>query len=693
MPRVTLYSRRLRGSLAPALAAAVVLAAPATVWAQSVDYQQLGELFGEPVTTSVTGKPQRASEAPAALIIITREDIRRSPANDIVGLLQGYAGIDVARWTATQSDVSLRGGAQPYNARLLVLVNGQQVYLDRYGLTNWAGLGVQLQDIQQIEVVKGPNSALFGFNATSGVINIITINPLQTQQLTMTAEAGDHGYGDLSASGAVKLGDKAGLRLSAGYGQTDELQSLASSSIAPATASDFSGSRHAEAAAELYGRLDDRTEVAVSAAGAANRQTEWTNVLASSQVRESFTSLGARVSHDAGWGVLSGRVYQNRSDGRSPPVSGAPGEGQKAHNQVLVASAAALVRVGGANTLRGGVEYRDNQLKSSSGYSGPTRYHVYAINGMWESAVTDRITLTLAGRLDQLKLRQEGVVDQPSLFTKQDFDRTLNVWSMNSAIVFKVDDYSALRIDAARGVQAPSLSTLGQRLVVPLPGLSFPYVISGDPSVKPSTIWSGEVGYSRTLNDHGGRLELTAFYNKTRDIIASPSGPTPPRLAPPAYPFILIAPENVGSFEAFGLEASLAGRLGKTISWSADYTWTKAQQHIKGEIGDHFDWPIALDRTTPEHLFKAQASYEQGPWLGTVSARYTSKIQQLVYVTGPFTLTDIDASVALDAKLAYRVTPKLTFEIAGENLTGAAGADLSPAAAETRLRAGIRAQF
>src|SRR3546814_749253 len=108
-------------------------------------------------------------------------------------LVQAYAGIDVVRWTAGHSDVSIRGGVQAFNPRLLVLVNGRQVYLDHYGMTNWAGLGVQLEEIQQIEIVRGPNSALFGFNAVSGVINIITINPLQSRQLTMTAEVGAEG--------------------------------------------------------------------------------------------------------------------------------------------------------------------------------------------------------------------------------------------------------------------------------------------------------------------------------------------------------------------------------------------------------------------------------------------------------------------------------------------------------------------
>ena len=100
-------------------------------------------------------------------------------------------------------------------------------------MTNWSGLGVQLEEIQQIEIVRGPNSALFGFNAASGVINIVTINPLQTQQVT-TAEVGTKGYLRVSESAAIKLSDHgSGLRISGGYEKSDELAGLRASALAP----------------------------------------------------------------------------------------------------------------------------------------------------------------------------------------------------------------------------------------------------------------------------------------------------------------------------------------------------------------------------------------------------------------------------------------------------------------------------
>jgi outer membrane receptor for ferrienterochelin and colicins len=73
---------------------------------------------------------------------------------------------------------------------LLVLVNGQQVYLDDLGRTQWYTLPVTLEEIRQIEIIKGPNTALYGFNAVSGVINIITYDPLLESVNSATLRGG-----------------------------------------------------------------------------------------------------------------------------------------------------------------------------------------------------------------------------------------------------------------------------------------------------------------------------------------------------------------------------------------------------------------------------------------------------------------------------------------------------------------------
>lgn len=694
MPGVSISRARPGGAFSPKFLAlcALLPTLPDVAHAQSVNYAELEEMFGEPVTTSVTGKPQRASEAPAALVIITRDDIRRSPAHDIPGLIQAYAGIDVARWTAGQSDVVIRGGVLPFNPRLLVLVNGRQAYLDHYGMTNWAGLGVQLAEIQQIEIVKGPNSALFGFNAVSGVINIITVNPLHSQKVTMTGGVGTEGQVFASGVATIKLGSGLGLRLSGGYESAHELNGLNMSVIASQVSPVTFDPQHKEAAAELYAQLGDRTDGSVSITHSSNRQIELVPVPLTIPSCYRFTSAGARISHDTGWGVLSARIFQNWSDMRAVPVPTV-----EFHNRVLVASADALMRAGTANTVRLGVEYRLNELKSSPGYPGATRYDVFAASSMWETRLSDVATFTIAARVDRLELHQEGVVDQPTIFTKSDFDRSITEGSFNSALLLKLGESNALRFAASRGIRAPSLFAFGARLDFPIPGLPISSVTSGNPHIDPAKIWSGEIGLTHMLGENGNRLELTAFYNRTNDVMSNSAFQTPPRAAPPAYPFVLTTADNVGTFEAYGLEASVNGRFSPAWLWSLNYTWTHADQRIVGNANGHFERPLALDSATPEHKVKAQLSYKQGPWLATAAARYISATRQIVVIdpaaNGPLALVKVEDSLTVDAKLAFGISDKLTLAITGENLTGADGAYLSPAPAERRLRASVQVDF
>ncbi len=103
------------------------LYAPLQASAQSINYGSLEQLFGEPVTTSATGKPQRVSNAPVDMHIITQDDIRRSGAKNIPEILRDVPGVNVLQSGREDYDVGIRGYNQSYSPNLLVLVNGRQV--------------------------------------------------------------------------------------------------------------------------------------------------------------------------------------------------------------------------------------------------------------------------------------------------------------------------------------------------------------------------------------------------------------------------------------------------------------------------------------------------------------------------------------------------------------------------------------
>src|SRR5580700_6139670 len=214
--RLCLSKGRAWHMVSGAVGALLLLAISPRILAQSVDYGALEQLFAEPVTASATGSPQRASKVPANMEIITADDIRRSGARDIPGVLRHIADIDLLQWGTDDTEVSVRGYNQAYSQRLLVLIDGRQVYADYYSFTPWSTLPIELASIRQIEVVKGPSSALFGLNAVDGVINIITYNPLYDDKNAVAVDSGTQNLNEESAIATFKLDDRAAARISAG---------------------------------------------------------------------------------------------------------------------------------------------------------------------------------------------------------------------------------------------------------------------------------------------------------------------------------------------------------------------------------------------------------------------------------------------------------------------------------------------
>ncbi|MCU0642953.1 MAG: TonB-dependent receptor [bacterium] len=130
--------------------------------------------FGEMTVVSAARRVQSISEAPAAISVITEEEINVSGAITIPDLLRMVPGMDVMQITASDLVVNSRGYNKEMSNKMLVLIDGRHVYWDFYGIILWDSFPIVLEDIKKIEIIRGPGSALYGANAFSGVINIIT---------------------------------------------------------------------------------------------------------------------------------------------------------------------------------------------------------------------------------------------------------------------------------------------------------------------------------------------------------------------------------------------------------------------------------------------------------------------------------------------------------------------------------------
>jgi iron complex outermembrane recepter protein len=173
--------------------------------------------FDEVVVTA-SRRAQNPLDAPNAVTIITQDDIRVSGAQTIPDILRRVPGMDVMAPNRSDANVAVRGFNRRVANKVLVLIDGRTAYQDFLGGMAWSSMTIGLQDIERIEVVRGPGSAIYGAYAYTGIINIITKTPEQYHGSTLYGAVGNGDQVGASYSFGKRL-DNFGVRLSVGYEQ------------------------------------------------------------------------------------------------------------------------------------------------------------------------------------------------------------------------------------------------------------------------------------------------------------------------------------------------------------------------------------------------------------------------------------------------------------------------------------------
>lgn len=197
---------------AAAAAIAMLLASPAAGGAAGgpgdLSAMSLEDLLNVEVS-SVSRKDQQLAHTPAAVFVISQEDIRRSGATSIPELLRMVPGVQVAQISSSQWAVSARGFNSRVSNKMQVLIDGRSVYNDLYGGVFWDQNDVLLEDVERIEVIRGPGATMWGSNAVNGVIDVITKKARDTQGGLAETDTGQAEH----AGGAVRCGGHAGDNL------------------------------------------------------------------------------------------------------------------------------------------------------------------------------------------------------------------------------------------------------------------------------------------------------------------------------------------------------------------------------------------------------------------------------------------------------------------------------------------------
>jgi outer membrane receptor for ferrienterochelin and colicins len=662
--------------LSASLTSAVLLSS--SVLAQTIDYGSLEQLFGESVTTSATGTPERVTEVPANMEIITADEIRRSGAYDLPGVLRHVLGVDVLQWTNDVADVGIRGYNQAFSPRVLVLIDGRQVYADHYGYTPWATLPVEFGAIRQIEIVRGPNAALFGFNAVSGVINIITYSPLYDDVNTASVRGGTQGLAQGSLIKTIRDGNKWGVRLSANGRINDDFPTQIPPSFGtlPRTGDD-----HFAFAVDGVARLSDRIQLGLSASHAGSASNEVDPVYSFANEQHFATSVKGQITADTSVGLVQATFYTNwiGEHSRKPTTSSIV----DFDNVVTVAQLQDSFRIGAAHTLRISAEYRHNSVNTSPTRIGNVFYDLYSVSGMWNWNITPTVSLTNALRLDNVELGRNGDVPSGYPFSNSDWDRHIREWSFNTGIVWKATGSDTLRALASRGVQLPNLAHFGAFL------LTAPGRVTGSPLINPTIVTNYELNWDRALPGINAQFRAAAFYQRSEDF-TTVSAVVIPVVSGQPYR----AAANVGNSSGLGLELALKGAFGPDWRWGANYRYENIADDFSASAigGTRF---IDFQHGTPKHVVKTNLGWARGRWEADVYLYYqsaTDGLEALPFAVGTF-LTPIGAYVSTDARVAYRLTDWATLSVSGQNLLQSPQKQTSGPAVERRVFATITVDF
>jgi iron complex outermembrane receptor protein len=471
------------------------------VWSQpspSSLSQEL-ELLKEEETVSIAVRhEQPISQAPSNVYVITDEDIRQSGATDLPTVLRRIPGIDVMQMTGADFNVSVRGDNQLFANKLLVMVDGRSIYIDGQGLVFWKSIPVTLPEIKRIEVLKGPASVVYGFNAFDGVVNIITKSAQEMKGTTMQFGGGE--FGTIS-SAAVHAGSagKFDYRLSLGRDQNQQW-------------------RDQDALAYRSHKLNIQTQYtfspdsALQVAGGFIDTNRFDGPVSNVQIPQ--------TQFNQGYGDVQ---YQYRSlvlrgwwQGNDIPV--------ESSTYPLLAPFLRQTNAQGGNDLS--FSTNTYNIEAQHGFDiGRANRLTYGVNYRYNTV--DGRAVSQRGREDRLGFYvQDEWKFLPSLSAvagvRYDLHtRIKGTWSPRVALLYSVTPDHTFRLSGSVAYRPPTLfeTNLDLRFVPTIPPLFAPFPLFGSNTLGPEQIISYELGYQGWWLKHRFRTRLDVFFNHLSDLI------------------------------------------------------------------------------------------------------------------------------------------------------------------------------
>ena len=631
----------------------LVILLTSACWAGDPPPQSQGDLAEESLETlmnlevsSPARKEQKLSQTAGAVYVITQEDIRRSGLSSIPELLRIVPGLQVARIDASSWAITSRGFNGRFADKMLVLIDGRSIYNHLYSGVYWEQNSVPLDDIERIEVIRGPGATMWGANAVNGVINIITKPARETQGVTVETGGGseERGLGSIRYGGSA--GDHILYRVEAEYFQDGPL----STSTGQAAHDQWDSTQGG-------GRLDWQVSE-----------------------RDAFSFEG-----DIYRGGAQQTVYPDYPDiGFSPPVpdsvtlAGEYGLGRWTHRfsgrsdlamQFSYDDEDRVEGFGGLNAQTADFDfqhhfafsarhdlmwglgfqiYRDGTTTKQA-FPPPSATVQFVPAASTESlfsffaqdqiaVLPERLTLTLGAKIEHTSYSSFDT--QPS-----------------ARLLWNATPRQGLWASVSRAVHTPALVDRDALIEFqPTPSSSVEGFLSGNPTFQTETVLAYEAGY-RIQPTRWVTVDLASFFCIYHELASIDMGAPFLQTGPPE---VLVVPLQFGNNAAghtYGIEAATNWSLTRKWRLTGNYSWFRYGMD-RAHLGAQ-SVPEDIEGSSPAHQVQFRSQWDIGGKLTFDTG---------VYFVSALTGLDVPGYVRTDARLGWRPARAVEISLAGQNL-------------------------
>lgn len=599
------------------------------------------EELGNIRVTSVSRTEEQLSAAAAAVTVVTARDIRRSGATSVPEALRMVPGLHVARQNASTWAISSRGFSSSNSAKLLVLSDTRSVYTPLFSGVFWDVQDYLMQDIDRIEVIRGPGATMWGSNAVNGVINITTKRADQTQGGLVEATAGDEERLIAAARYGGVVGDDVYYRVFMQHSERDD-------SYAPeATSSDDWRISHFGFRSDWQANARDSVTLQgdlyqgdigqlVPQARLANRPGPQGNLEADV---EGGNILGRWQRQLDGDGELQLRAYYDYTRRDDPSFLD-----ELATYDIDFQHRFAL---GAIHQVTWGMNYRsaDNENRGRGIFAVEPESSSDQLLGAFlqdQMALSESVQLTIGTKVENNDF--SGVEWQPSVRLAWQLREGHNAWAAVS-----------------RAVRVPTRYERDIAIDVNIPGPGEPQIrIEGNSDFESEELVAYEMGY-RWQATRKLAFDLAVFHNDYENLTALEFGQSyfDPNSGRTVIPLVA---ENVNEGHTQGFEA-LARYLPRD-NWQLTLTYTYLDMEIDVG-GDDLNRDALIEDSTPRHQFALRSSHDWRGFEFDLQYRYLSEIQHLrESVTG----AGLSSYSEIDLRVARRLTPQIEVALIGRSL-------------------------